>query len=76
MPAPSVSWTVIPDGDIDPESPITTGLMTAIRDNAQYLYEWLGDGYTPAVDHNHDGVNSVLLPGNIFGQLYAWDSYR
>ena len=26
MPAPSVSWTVIPDGDIDPESPITTGL--------------------------------------------------
>lgn len=26
-------WTTIPDSDIDPDSPITTGLMTAYRDN-------------------------------------------
>lgn len=26
-------WTVIPDSDIDPDSPITTGLMTGYRDN-------------------------------------------
>lgn len=76
MPAPSVSWTVIPDSDIDPESPITTGLMTAIRDNAQHLKEWLGNSYTAAVDHNHDGVNSTLLPASIFGNLYAWDHFR
>lgn len=26
-------WSVIPDSDIDPDSPITTGLMTGYRDN-------------------------------------------
>ena len=28
-----MTWTTIPDSDIDPDSPITTGLMTALRDN-------------------------------------------
>jgi len=28
-----MAWTVIPDSDIDPDSPITTALMTALRDN-------------------------------------------
>jgi len=28
-----MAWTVIPDSDIDPDSPVTTGLMTALRDN-------------------------------------------
>ena len=28
-----MAWTVIPDSDIDPDSPITTGLMTGYRDN-------------------------------------------
>ncbi len=27
------AWTTIPDSDLDPESPITTGLMQALRDN-------------------------------------------
>lgn len=27
------TYTVIPDSDIDPESPLTTGLMTLLRDN-------------------------------------------
>lgn len=76
MPAPSKNFTVIPDSDIDPESPITTGLMTAIRDNAIHLEEWLGGSYTAAVDHDHDGVNSKLLPGNIFGNLYAYYRFR
>ena len=75
MPAPSKSWTNIPDSDIDPESPITTGLMTAIRDNAQHLKEWLGSNYTAAVDHDHDGVNSKLLPGSIFGNLIAHERF-
>lgn len=26
-------WTTIPDGDVDPDSPLTTGLLTALRDN-------------------------------------------
>lgn len=33
------AWTTIPDSDVDPESPITTGLMTALRDNPQAMGE-------------------------------------
>lgn len=72
MTAPTKSWTSIPDSDIDPESPITTGLMTSIRDNAQHLKEWLGSSYTAAIDHDHDGTNSKLLPSSIFGNLFAF----
>ena len=31
----AVAWTAIPDGDVDPESPITTSLMQALRDNPE-----------------------------------------
>ena len=58
MTAPSKNFTVISDGDIDPDSPVTTNLMTALRDNDIHLEEWLGDGYTAAKDHNHNGTNS------------------
>lgn len=75
MTAPSKSYTAIPDSDIDPESPLTTTLMTALRDNDVNVHEWLGGSYTPAVDHNHDGVNSAILPGNTFGYLYAYANY-
>lgn len=61
MPAPSKSFTVIPDGDIDPDSPITTGLMTKFRDNDVHLEEWLGLSFTAAQDHNHDGTNSASV---------------
>jgi len=75
MTAPSKNFTSIPDADIDPESPLTTGLMTEYRDNDINLMEWLGKNYTPAVDHDHDGVNSKLLPGSIFGNLFAWQNF-
>lgn len=32
-----MAFTVIPNSDIDPGSPITTGLMTALRDNDDFL---------------------------------------
>ncbi len=28
-----MAWVTLPDSDVDPESPITTGLMVALRDN-------------------------------------------
>jgi len=34
-------WTTIPDSDIDPDSPLTTGLMTAYRDNFTALAQGL-----------------------------------
>jgi hypothetical protein len=75
MTAPSKNFTVIPDGDIDPESPLTTSLMTAIRDNGTNNHEWIGYGYTPAQAHDHDGVNSKLLPSVIMGNLFAFQNY-
>ncbi len=63
MVAPSKSFTVIPDSDIDPDSPITTGLMTNLRDNDVHTEEWLGDSFVAAKDHDHDGVNSKVVDG-------------
>ena len=34
-----MAYTIIPDSDIDPDSPITTGLMTAYRDNITEVAE-------------------------------------
>lgn len=63
MTAITKSWTSIADSAIDPDSPITTGLMTALRDNDVYLREWLGASYTAGAvqDHTHDGSNSALI---------------
>jgi hypothetical protein len=75
MTAPTKNFTAIVDADIDPESPITTGLMTALRDRDQNLAEWLGFGYTPSQAHTHDGVDSALLAGNVAGNLYMFYNY-
>lgn len=65
MVAPSKPFTVIPDGDIDPDSPLTTGLMTNLRDNDVHNEEWIGDGFTAAKDHDHDGINSATVAGTL-----------
>ena len=70
MAAPSKVWTDIVDGQVDADSPLDTTLMEAIRDNLVHLEEWLGDGYTAAKDHSHDGTDSALisdLGGNVVG---------
>lgn len=68
MAAPTRDWSDIADSRVDAESPLDTTLMTQIRDNLEHLMEWLGAGYTPARDHDHDGVNSksvVLADGAV-----------
>lgn len=61
MPSPSKNFTVIPDTAVDPDSPLDTTLMTALRDNDLHIEEWLGKDYTAAQNHNHDGTNSALV---------------
>ncbi len=61
MVAPSKSFTVIADGALDSDSPLTTTLMVNFRDNDIHLEEWLGDSFVAAKDHDHDGVNSSGL---------------
>jgi hypothetical protein len=50
----------IPTGDIDPESPITTSLMTALRDNPKALSEYLF----------FDTSDTFTVP--ITGYYYLW----
>lgn len=63
MTAITKSFTTIADAAIDPDSPLTTSLMTALRDNAIHVREWLGASYVAGAvqDHNHDGLNSALI---------------
>lgn len=76
MPAPTKNFTAIADAAVDVDSPIDETLMTALRDRDENLKQWLGGSYTAAVDHDHDGVNSKLLPGNTFGLIYALQHYK
>lgn len=61
MAAPSKNFTNIADTQIDADSPIDTTLMTAIRDSLVNVKEWLGNSYTAAIDHNHNGINSKVI---------------
>lgn len=63
MTAISKAWVSIADSAVDPDSPLDTVLLTAIRDNLVHTREWLGAGYYAGAvqDHNHDGVNSALV---------------
>lgn len=66
MAAPSKSFTAIVDSDLDPDSPLTTGLMTALRDNDENFNSQLIGETTPFVaaqKHDHDGANSKKVTG-------------
>ena len=56
-------FTVISNGRIDPDSPLSTDLFTDMRDNMEFLKLWLGKTFVGAAvaDHNHDGTNSKKI---------------
>lgn len=64
MTAITKTYTNILNASLDPDAPLLSTLMYALRDNAQFVYEWLGASYTAGAvqDHNHDGLNSSKLP--------------
>lgn len=63
MTAITVTFTDKVATRLDPDSPITTGLMNDLWDNTTFVKEWLGESFKAAAvqDHNHDGINSALL---------------
>lgn len=63
MTAITKTFTVIADTAVDPDSPMDTVLVTALRDNDLHLREWLGASYIAGAvqDHNHDGSNSAAI---------------
>lgn len=63
MTAITKAFTDIADAAVDPDSPLDSVLMTALRDRDIHLREWLGASFTAGAiqDHNHDGVNSALI---------------
>jgi hypothetical protein len=75
MPAPTKNYVAPPDSDVDPDSPLTTTLMTQLRDNDVNAHEWIGGSYTPAIDHDHDGLNSKLLQANVAAAMFNFLNY-
>jgi len=70
--ATSKTWPgYIPNGDIDPDSPLTTNFFTDIRNSISNLADRVGTPttYDPDVeDHNHDGDNSKQVANQgLFG---------
>ena len=67
MAAPTFSWNEILPAQTDAESPIDTTLMEGVRQNLIHLKEWVGGSFTPAADHDHDGINSksVVLADSV-----------
>lgn len=65
MAAPSVSFTTIASSLTDADSPLRASTVTNLYNNTVHLEEWLGNSYTAAQNHDHDGTNSasVALPG-------------
>lgn len=63
MAAITKAFTAIADSAVDPDSPVDTALVTALRDNTTHLREWLGASFYAgaAQDHAHDGVTSALV---------------
>lgn len=63
MAAITVSRITIADAAIDPDSPITQALLTGLRDNIEWVIEWVGASYAANAvqDHDHDGTNSTLI---------------
>jgi len=63
MTAITKAFTAIADSAVDPDSPVDTALVTALRDNTTHLREWLGASFYAgaAQDHAHDGVTSALV---------------
>ncbi len=72
MAAPAASFTVIPTADTDPDSPVTSSLFTNLVANIENVFAQLvGDPvgtptFTPAAEHDHDGVNSKVVNGADF----------
>lgn len=64
MTAISKAWVTLTDAATDADSPVDQALVQGIRDDTVHLREWLGASYTAGAvqDHNHDGVNSALVP--------------
>jgi len=62
-------WTTPVASQQDPAVPITTTWGNNVKDNEQFVMEWLGADYlaNAVQNHNHDGVNSAVV--NIFSGL-------
>jgi len=62
-------WTIIPDSDIDPDSPFTTGLATAYRENVTAAFE--GASGAPTLVTVAIKTTTVSLAGTMTTGTYA-----
>lgn len=78
MAAPSKSFTVVADGDIDLDSPITEALYEDFRDNDIHLSEWMGTSANADAPHRHlglliDGTDIISSPMTRSVAFAKWD---
>ena len=76
-----MTWVVIPDSDIDPDSPITTGLMTALRNNVASAFAKdsgapvLANDYIVNAMINTGAVNADSISGSDISTRVLIDTY-
>lgn len=83
-----MAWVDIPNGDLDPESPITTSLMTALRDNVAAAFAKDAGAPVLANDYvtnamiasnavNADSINAnAVSTSEINNNSVTWDKLR
>lgn len=64
-----MTWTVIPDSDIDQDSPVTVALMTALRDNVTAAFN--GDAGGPKLADGALGSTATAGGGSWVANRYA-----
>ncbi len=72
-----MAWTTIPNGDVDADSPITTSLMTALRDNPEAIAN--GDSGAPEIQtaaYAAASVDQTALGANSVGQSEVKTTYQ
>lgn len=65
-------YTSVSSAQTNPDSPVDTTLMDALRTNAIHNHEMIvgnSGSYTPSTAHNHDGLNSKFVAGVSTGSI-------
>ena len=57
------TWSSLIAAQTDANSPLDTTLMDGMRQDIDYLREYIADktAYTPSTSHNHNGTNSAVI---------------
>ena len=67
-----MAWVTVPDSDVDPESPVTTGLMIALRDNPIAIAGRLSGAPLVTADEIYEQEGGNNIKNTIF-DIGSWN---